>query len=201
MAGVALVPVLVWPTFPDWYRWMWTGAVLASAGWLLWLTVVQLDGSYSYRVGALGEEWTEEVLRKLAPPWRVRSNVSFGAFDVDHVAVGPTGVLAVESKWTSGEWDIAASRLDPYLKSKISQARERAKAVATVVGPDVVVHPVLVCWGPRVRRVDRGGSWIDGVFVAVGGQSKEWLTRLTPQLLDEAAIERAWGAVSSIGGR
>jgi hypothetical protein len=43
------------------------GAVLAGGfAWVLWLRLIS-DGSITWRVGALGESWTCDELRKLGP--------------------------------------------------------------------------------------------------------------------------------------
>jgi hypothetical protein len=163
------------------------------------MTLISFDGSASYRVGAQAEEWTSAELRQLPAPWRVEDHIPFGnRFDVDHVAVGPHGVLAVETVWTSGHWNAAAAKPDRFLVAKIDQTRRNARTIRslmlTPVGRPPVI-PLLVCWGPHVAKIACGAIWINDVLVTVGAQADEWLPTFNDDTLNEATIDRAWAVL------
>jgi len=48
--------------------------------------------------GACGEEHVGGLLERLPPGWRVLHDVSLSRGNVDHIAIGPPGVFAVETK-------------------------------------------------------------------------------------------------------
>jgi hypothetical protein len=70
--------------------------------------------------------------------------------EIDHVAVGPGGVMMVETKlWTAKE-----RRLDATSNSDVSEEAQSAQRHASVVlwfltgtVPDGVVTPTVVFWG------------------------------------------------------
>lgn len=95
------------------------GVGVACVPFFLWTAITSVDGSWSWRVGADAERWTAEELARLGPAWQVEHHLVFTGkrqgkrwySDVDHVAVGPPGVLAVSTKWTADEWDLEQPQL------------------------------------------------------------------------------------------
>lgn len=87
------------------------GVGVACVPFFLWTAITSVDGSWSWRVGADAERWTAEELARLGPARQVEHHLVFTGkrqgkrwySDVDHVAVGPPGVLAVSTKWTADE--------------------------------------------------------------------------------------------------
>jgi hypothetical protein len=71
------------------------------------LLVVQLKistGIAARELGADAERWTAEELDKLDPrQWQVFHDVPVRWGNVDHVAVGPGRVYAIETKWTTSK--------------------------------------------------------------------------------------------------
>jgi hypothetical protein len=72
------------------------GSILTIAlfGWLLGLEVRSL----SWQQGAFGERWTADELARLPPAWHVRHDIPDGNGKWDHIAVGPGGVFAIDSR-------------------------------------------------------------------------------------------------------
>jgi hypothetical protein len=63
-------------------------------GWMLGFNARNLTWSW----GAAGERWTADELGRLNSDWRVYHDLPDGTGNWDHVAVGPTGVFAIDSK-------------------------------------------------------------------------------------------------------
>jgi hypothetical protein len=82
------------------------GVFLATTVLVLGGVVAVLSGGVNWLTGSKAEEWTGDILAALGTDWRVLHNMIFTEgppldrweVDVDHVAVGPSGVLVVESK-------------------------------------------------------------------------------------------------------
>lgn len=82
----------------------------ASVGmyFVLALTITDIIDPHVRRLesAADAEEWTARELRKLERDgWRTVHNLCFAAGDVDHIAIGPGGVVVVETKSTDSDWD------------------------------------------------------------------------------------------------
>jgi hypothetical protein len=113
----------------------------------------QLDGTYLLESSIDAEGWTSTDLRKaLGPRWHVVDGVSFGAQgDADHVVVGPSGVFAVETKFTDSTMNSRTGRA--LVRSWIDQGYENAQRV----------RPVETQLRSRGSRVDRGRGVRDRV--------------------------------------
>ena len=71
----------------------------------------QIDGTYHLVAARDTERWTSKDLRSLlGRGWYVVDGIHFWHGDVDHVAVGPSGVYLVETKHTDSELDLNTRR-------------------------------------------------------------------------------------------
>jgi hypothetical protein len=124
------------------------------------------------KFGTHGEEATADVLhgrRMRAHGWRVVDGVPFAGFDVDHVALRPGLVIAVETKWTHTPWRFADGRLGAP-RDPVGQALANSKTIHHFLrghaAVDTMVHAVIVVWGPGAETLpedvvfDRSGAWI-----------------------------------------
>ena len=86
------------------------GASLASGIWLAVTFVLLFSGAASSVAAAVAEEWTAGELRGVRRRgWRLVNGVKVrGDSDIDHVLVGPGGVVVVETKWSSEPWPTGA---------------------------------------------------------------------------------------------
>lgn len=111
----------------------------------------QLDGTYHLESSIEAEGWTSTDLRKaLGPRWYVINGVSFGAQgDVDHVVVGPSGVFAVETKFTDSAMESRTGR--SLVTSWIDQSYDNARRVRLLLkynyGHELDVSAVVVVSG------------------------------------------------------
>lgn len=72
-------------------------------GALVVIDRVWCPGLERWERGASGEEHVGEVLAALAPDgWRAIHDVSLGRGNVDHVLIGPAGLLTIETKSHGG---------------------------------------------------------------------------------------------------
>lgn len=155
------------------------GVLVASYGWTVAYSLM-LDGSHLRMMGAEAEKWTSAELRKTSG-WTVVDAVEFAARDIDHVAVGPAHVLAVETKWTSRPVKVSERGLEGMWCDALhhaERAAERTRQLLSSQGLRSQVTPVLVLWGPGVPSIDGGYQRIGDVRVLVGKQAGEWRQRL-----------------------
>jgi hypothetical protein len=169
------------------------------------------SGGQSFRDGAFGEEQTHRTLKPLRKEgWLMECNVRVKSGDVDLAVIAPTGVMAIESKYTNShlrvthdgvhelKWGGYCVNVYWPIAAALRSARRLQSIVLAVPGRvRTTVLPVVVLWGPRVEDVEGGAVVIDGVLVAVGRQSKDWIHRLKGEPLLEDEVERAWASVST----
>jgi hypothetical protein len=123
----------------------------------------------NFRLGSEGERIAAEALQMLVSDgWRVFHDIPAGNFNLDHVAIGPKGVLAIETKTRSkhvGRADqivvdddgIAIAGRSPD-KNTIEQAERQAHWLETVLrertGQRFAVRPVILFpgWFIHERR-------------------------------------------------
>ena len=129
------------------------GATLVGVPALMWSLVVQGTGTAHQALGGEAEQLTADELRKARRHgWRLVNAVGLGFGDIDHVLIGPSGALAVETKWTSAE--PGTPYATAFVESAIAQAAANARSLrlwAPFKKLAVPVLPVLVLWGPHAR--------------------------------------------------
>ena len=99
IAAIANVALHRWAN--DWLAGFFTAVLLGSSACaVVWATMVQ-SGTASSMIGADYESETATQLQRLTElGWTVVHDVHFtGRSNTDHVAIGPKGVLAFETKW------------------------------------------------------------------------------------------------------
>ncbi len=141
-------------------RWLWArmAAVLSLGGGAMWCLFILVDmpggevatgiyigaigmamvhglrewsGSAPRHRGADSEIFVDETLRTKVPKgWTVRSAVTFADGDIDHIIVGDTMVIAVETKATSTTWKlteqgVALNHSDPTAQARRALGRAR----------------------------------------------------------------------------
>jgi hypothetical protein len=152
------------------------------------ISLIFTGGGY-YLAGYAAERWTGKVLRDLGPRWRVFHGVPFssgfsrGAYviDVDHIAVGPYGVLVIETKYSSALLDLNSKRLDSRVQDAIGQVEGNAARVRGLLSqelPGVPIRPVLIYWGRWVTSPTNAVRLVDGrvedVRIVCGSEGSTW---------------------------
>lgn len=176
-------------------------AALAAGADALWHWQ-QRAASSVWRKGQRGERRTARILR-YAMEWRgyhvVAGRNIPGRGQIDHLVIGETGVLLVQSRAVPPETDIAAYRGTLYVDERpgakmATELREMAEETAAMLRQrldfDVPVDGVSVVYGGDLRR---GLVSAEGVTLLRAHRLPRWIrrrrVRYTPE--DVAAIVNA----------
>jgi len=172
------------------------GALVASCGWGITLFILQTTGTSATLMGAAAESWTAEELRKLrSQGWSIFDAVPLkeGKLDLDHLAISPAGVFAIETKWSGTGWTGSSSR--SYIQRCVAQAQERAQLFANrrsfYALKNEVVRPVLVLWGKGALEAAQAhkARSDSGVTILAGTQLVEWARKQPDNALDETRVK------------
>lgn len=193
----------VWFLLPgsDGARGFATGAFLAAMGAALYHWAVLASGAAGTSMGQAAEEWTSSDLRRLRRNgWQTLDHLILRPpADIDHVAIGPDGVIVIETKWRSIRTDL--SRPSAWLNEATSQVRRSERDLAGHLGwgahGDARITPLLVVWGPEITQVgDEPLAGPNGVNVVAGQHLKTVLEDLGESHLDAAEVERIYAKLS-----
>lgn len=165
--------VLALPTNPV-FKGVLAGVLFASAFWAPF-TVVTV-ATYSATTGSWGESFTKDLLQRHRPPWPVVHDVPMQGRNVDHVAVSPRAVLAIETKYIGGisPWEKHTLR-----ERFLGQARDSARSVRLLLRSadmrlNIPVEPVLMLWGPGAPKHETWTRY-DDVIVVAGRNARQFL--------------------------
>ncbi len=176
------------------------GAGVASAVAMV-VTLLGMDGSRTRREGLEAESWTASILNRLRKDgWLVLHDLEFERFNIDHVLVGPKGVVAVETKlrnnpgWTVTKASIENKhhRPDPWAGRCFRQATRHAdklRSLLRTAGVRTEVLPVLVLWGRGIEGLSSAS--IDGVLVGLGKDLTGWLDQIESKPLSDEELDLA----------
>ncbi len=148
-----------------------------------------------------GARLTAERLRQLAsPPWRVVYEINdrhLGA--VDHVVVGPTGVVAIETLMLDRP-EIAEDSGDPQLIATAAIERGDVDDITRAVG--VPCHVLAkVYWGTTQPDRPAAIEVTNGLVAIDGHRLVDWLIGLPPGPLSATQVDQVWQAVTTGVGR
>jgi Nuclease-related domain len=187
-----VVTLLLWPLLSQGALFILEAMILGELG-LLWFWLVVHDGELHRRLGILGETWSKDELSWLSKRgWHLFSNIAFEGFDVDQVLVGPGGIFAIETKFSSrsdASRDVAAAA-----RQSVNNAH-KIKLLLRTYQVDVQVTPVLFLWGPGYREMEPES--FRKVTIAQGDDVHSWVRALlkSPTLVDEGKIKQAADAI------
>ena len=161
--------------------------VLTTAAALLGMST----SAQSFAAGARGERTVGRQLNRWATRygWHVLHAVPVGqrGADIDHVVIGPFGVVTVNTKTTGtsvwvGEYalTVGGQPVD-YLEKSRHEASRAGRLLKRATGLDVPVQPAIVFVGARRVTVRRAGP--AGVAVLPSPRAlRHWLGRQRPVL-------------------
>jgi hypothetical protein len=192
---------LAWASAPE-VVWMFTGFA-GGVSLLLLYIATETVAANRLESAAIAESNTSSEVRKLhRKGWRVIDNLPFHKLDVDHIAIGPGGIVVLETKWTSDGLTDAKGQLNRYGEKAIRQVSENVNRINTVLrqnGCDATVgHACVVSWGTR----SLGTPLVEaqqGVTVIDGDELRGFLGNMR-QVMSDATIEAAFNAINQFLG-
>jgi hypothetical protein len=188
-------------------RWAIWGVSAATGFWLTVMFVVLGAGAVGSLMGVSAEESTIEQLRTLPNArWRIVNGLRLSTGDIDHVAVGPPGVLVVETKWSADPWPIGLTNGDAFMQQRLAAAVEQVRRNAGQVRAHhyfrrrIGVAPVralLVVWSASLP-VEGSPEWdtVGDVDVVRGRSLGTWLKTLDGDSLGAEGVEEVWSELA-----
>lgn len=134
-------------------------------------------------------------MARLGEQWRVLHAVPVGrrGSDIDHVLIGPPGVMTVNTKhhrgqpvWVAGTTVMVAGHRHPYLRNSVHEAARAERLLSAACGVPVPVRPLLVVVNPRSLTIKKRP---EGVDVVSSAALPRHLGRL-PVVLEPAQVEQ-----------
>lgn len=174
------------------------GAIGISGFWLVLIVIILWSGVASTVMGLEGERLTADILRPFrSKGWFLVNGMKIkGKADIDHVLVGPVGILVVETKWSHERWpmgDKSKKFMFDRLAAAVAQVNLNRSDIRWRFGKiinDATVMAVCVLWSAEGFAGDT--EWFEhrGVIVVRGQSLTKWLNTLTAETLDPSSIER-----------
>lgn len=175
------------------------GVLTAATIATLMFTVTLMSGTAGSLMGDLAEQWSASELRKLRRRgWRVVNHVMLRTWDIDHVLVGPGGVYAVETKWSSHPWELDPP--EPRVIAAAQRAAQNARHLtfwqplkAATAGQAAAV---VILWGGTEDPVDRvvEAPSIEAVVLPARAVQR-WRDALPQDRLTPEQVEVCWRAL------
>jgi len=158
--------------------------------------------AHSFATGARGERTVGRQLNRWAAGqgWHVLHAVPVGqrGADIDHVVIGPFGVVTVNTKTSGtavwvGEYGLTVGgKSVDYLRKSRHEASRAARLLSQATGLSVPVQPVIVFVGTHQVTIRRGGP-ADVAVLASPQLLHHWLHRQQPTL-SAAQVEAIYQA-------
>jgi hypothetical protein len=147
----------------------------------------------AWRVGAAGEQAVAAQLAKLGPEWRVLHSIEVGdrGSDIDHVVIGPGGVLTVNAKnhpntmiWVGGDTFMVNGQRVPYIRNSRYEAKRAGRLLSEQAGFPVTVLGVIAVMGAhkgfKIKKQPEDGA----VVIVQRRRIAQYLQRLPRRLTD-----------------
>lgn len=118
--------------------------------------------SESWYAGAVGEREVGRALDALGSAWTVLHSVPVGntAADIDHLVIGPGGVVTINTKhhadkpvWVDASTFLVGGARQPYLRNSEHEARRVTTALAPALRPGFEVTAVIAVLGAAMITI------------------------------------------------
>jgi hypothetical protein len=185
LGGTAIAAVISAVLVPTALGDVLAGVLLASGWWWLHTIMIETTGANRLRLGLLGETWTSmELAARRRRGWRHVNDVLLHCRQTDHVAVGPGGVVVVESKYRS---DWSAQEVD--LGVMAAQVQKQRGLLGLHLKLRAETRAVVAMWGNGLDELV-GDTWFerDGVVFCRGAALGTYLDSL-PNTLDDEQVQ------------
>ena len=161
---VAAAALLAWPAatrFEGAARGAVIGATTVGTLAVMLGAVFVLSGAASAMGGAIAESSTASELNRLRRRrWKVVHGLKLREqSDIDHVLIGPGGVIVVETKWSADPWPTSRTEggyMAPRLQKGIAQVDRAISHVKSTLGSHA-----------KARGVTRGLLVLDSAYIDV----------------------------------
>ena len=188
---------LSWSTTPE-ITWMFAGFAGGVSLLFLWVATDTVSANRLESAGIAEGNTSSEVRKLKRHGWRVVDNIPFKDFDVDHVAIGPGGIVLLETKWTSDGLFDSRGRPNRYGAWAMRQAARNAGSINAVLHQNgfdgSTSNALVVAWGARNEAAPYVNDRPDCTIVD-GDQLGDLLTDLDP-VLSPDQIEAAFSALT-----
>lgn len=200
LAALAASP-LVW-LLPHWLRGFALGVILSSGVWSAAYLVATTSGAAMAAMGQLAEQWTAQDLRRLTKrDWHLANSLAYRRWDLDHVVVGPGGVLVVETKYSANGWS-RGRYTDGVVQLAVDRVAQGARDVWLTSGKSILprhlVRPVVVLWGGDYEQQE---GVKDDVLVLPGPKLQGWLEALPDDGLTPGAVQMIYAGMDAHIGK
>lgn len=169
-------------------RWFLAGIIVSIGPWLAAGTVVVFSGAAPKWMGRMGEVWTDGELRHAHKHGWQHINDAYLTNQIDHLALGPAGLLVVEIKWRAEPW----SADEGAAAQRIRQQADKIEMLLRNRHCLVPVTPVVVLWHPPTEHDRAPADVVNGVTVVDGSHLRSWIRSLPAIEIGDEAVERAW---------
>ena len=143
---------LSWSTTPE-ITWMFAGFAGGASLLFLWVATDTVSASRLESAGIAEGNTSSEVRKLKRHGWRVVDNIPFEKYDVDHVAIGPGGIILLETKWTSDGLFNNRGQPNQYGDRAMRQVARNVIPINGVLRQNgfdgTVSKAVVVAWGAR----------------------------------------------------
>jgi hypothetical protein len=170
------------------------GVLIAVA--IIAVAVVTPPSTTAWETGARGEEWTARMLDPLAERGFVifhDRRIPGSKANIDHIAVGPSGVFVIETKNIAGRMRIDGPdmRIAGRRVRAVEEVRREASAVANALGARLEAHGLSVVPVICAHRAELPifTNRVDGVRVVDGKGLVRLLTTSATMLAPDSVID------------
>lgn len=161
----------------------------------IWISIDSTEASRQEGAGYAEMDTHDEVRKRASQGWQVWSNIPFKDCDVDHVAIGPGGVVVLETKRTDQELANQYGRPTKRATDHIVQVARNSQKITGVLRDNGyeggVTTDAVVVWGRAVSKSGELRTTKPAGLLIDGDRLRSFLTDL-PAVLTEA--ERAAAA-------
>lgn len=167
------------------------GVGLAGNVGFLAYWVSALTGTAPLLMGELAEQWTASELRALrGEGWRLVNHFGLTSGDIDHVLVGPAGIVVVETKWSASGWDEDWNL--EVVRKAAAQAAMDAHRIGLWLKHLEVPAPLslVVLWGGDAEVLPARPQGRSGL--AHGSDLRDRLRALPAGALSEQKVQQVW---------
>lgn len=194
---IGLSPAVLF--LPSWARGFAAGAWVATSVSCVFFWVVLASGSATRLMGRSGEQWTARDLRALEKRgWRLLNHVYVGPHELDHVVIGPRGLLVVESKWTGWKRVLPrdAEEYQAVVRRHTTRAAMLARTLRHITG-SCPLYGAVVVWGPEVDTSEAEiNVELGGTMVLAGDALGTWIAAVESGMNEDSLtptqVQAAW---------